>query len=90
MIVEWLTAVGASFMTFIADLIPEWTPPEWFVEIGPQIAAIIAPADGLGVWVNFSLAGTVASAVIATYVVSFVVKLFLRAGSHVPQFGGSG
>lgn len=90
MIVEWLTAVGASFMTFVSDLLPEWEPPSWFVEIGPQVNGILAPADGLGVWVNFPVASAVATGVLAVYVVCFIIRLVLRAGSHIPQFGGAG
>ena len=90
MIVEWLTSVGSSVAVFIAELFPVWEPPEWFTDVGPQIQGLLAGADGLGVWVDFNLAGVIAGAVVTTYLVSFGIKLFLRAGSHIPQFGGAG
>lgn len=90
MILEWLAGIGSAFVTMVAGLLPVWEPPEWFTSVGPQIQGVLATADGLGVWVNFAVASTVATAVLATYVVGFVIKLVLRAGSHVPQFGGAG
>lgn len=90
MIIEWLVAVGSSIAGFIASLFPVWEPPAWFTDVGPQIQGLLTGADGMGVWVDFHLAGGIAGVVVTTYLVSFGIKLFLRAGSHIPQFGGAG
>lgn len=90
MIIEWLASVGSSVAAFVASMFPEFVLPDWFVNFGPGVQTILNSAHGMGVWMDFNMAGVVAGAVLSTYVVGFIIKLLLRAGSHVPQFGGAG
>lgn len=90
MITEALISFGTGFVSFIAGIFPHWTAPDWLTGFGSQIQSILNPAQGLGVWLNFGLAGTVVVAVVGTWIVCFGIKLLLRIVSYVPLVGGAG
>lgn len=90
MIVEWFLGLGTGFVAWLVATFPAWSVPDWFTSVDGGIQSIVTMAAGMGAWVDMGLAMTVVSAVVGTWVVCALIKLALRAGSHIPGVGGAG
>lgn len=90
MITEWFMNLSAGFVAWLVATFPAWDVPAWFLTVDDGVNSVVVMAGSMGAWVDIVLALSIVSVVISTWVVSIVIKLALRAGSHLPGIGGAG
>jgi hypothetical protein len=59
MITEWLVAVGAAVMAWVASLLPDWEVPSQIANVDDQINGFFGLFNGFGVWVDWVYIGLV-------------------------------
>lgn len=88
MIVEWLVAIGAAVVGWVADLLPSWDVPEWISQVDDKVNGLLYVGSGLGAWIDMPTAGIVISAVFVAMGIGFAVKLVLKAAA-ITHISGS-
>lgn len=90
MISEWFLSMASGFVTFIAGLFGEWTPPTQLTDATGALQAVMGTFVGLGVWVDWGVLGACVTASLAAWAVVVGIKLIRALLAHVPQIGGAG
>ena len=90
MITEWLLTICLSIVEFIVGLLPEWEVPDFMQEFASGIADLFDMINGFGAWAPFAYLGILFGVILTTWSVTAIIKLVLRAASHIPGAGGAG
>ena len=90
MIVEWLLAVGADMSEWFANLWPDWTPPVFITEFAGNLNSLLADLDGVAVWADWGYILAIVGIVLATWGITFAIKILRAIASYIPFFGGAG
>lgn len=80
--------VFVMILNAILDSLPETEVPDWIGTGAGFIPSIFTFAASMGVWFPFGLLGIVLTAVVATWLASFGIKLARIIISHVTGGGG--
>lgn len=91
MIVEFFTGLGVNIAIWLASFFPtDWEVPEFLLTFDQTVNGLLAMLTGVSVWVDWTVAITCVSVVMATWVIALGVKVVRALIAHVPQFGGAG
>lgn len=89
MILEYLLDLVLGIVEWFLGLFDDLDIPSWLSPSG-QIQSFISNFASVGVWIPWTVMASVVTAVVATYSITFVVKLVKQILAHVPGFGGAG
>ena len=90
MIVEWLLALGADMSAWFAGLQADWTPPVFLTEFATNLNSLLADLNGVGVWADWAYILAIVGIVLATWGITFAIKIVRAIASYIPFFGGAG
>lgn len=90
MISEFFLTLAANFVSWLASLFGEWTPPAELADMSTQASYLVTQFASLGIWVNWPVMGACAAAAVATWGIVLGIKVVRALAAHVPVFGGSG
>lgn len=82
--------VGAFFtaVTWILDLLPDWTPSADVVGLDNTVNDWFGQFTGIGAWVPWPLIGIAIALVIGAAIFNVAARLVLWIYSLIPVFGG--
>lgn len=89
MIVEWFLGVIASVVHAVVGWIPVVPVPGWFTSATDGLSTVFAFASSMGAWFPLTIGTTVLSAVFASVVIGFGVKVVRIVLSFFTAGGGS-
>ena len=91
MIIEWLVTGALQVTAWVVGLFePLGLPPD-LVNVDQTITSFIEEhGEGMGVWVEWNLVGTLMGIGLAVWAVSLGVKVVRVLIAHIPLFGGKG
>lgn len=88
-IVEWLGSLWVGLVGWFTSLFGTDPVPGWMLDAGDMIQSLITGASGLGVWVPWVLAITVATFVGGLWLVAVAIKFIRWVLGWIPTMGGS-
>ncbi len=88
MITEWIIATGVTIAQWFASILPNFTVPIWFGDLGTNVNKFFAGAAGLSPFVDWTFLSTIAAVPIGLWSLGLLFRLGRWVLSHVPFFGG--
>lgn len=89
MIVKWLFGAFLAFIDQLVKLLPTDGPPSWWAGASDKIATVWGYASGLGAWLPYSTALTVAGGCLVVAAIGFTIKVIRIVASFLTAGGGS-
>lgn len=89
MIWEQIVRAFMALVRAVVSLFPTADPPDWLNDGAGYLNTALATGAGLGGWVNFTVAGIVLAAVLASVLIGFGIKLVRIVASFFTAGGGS-
>lgn len=90
MISEWFLTLASTVIAWLVGLLDGITIPDWLLTLDDSWNAVVAPLDGVAVWVPWALVIPITLLCVATYFVCLVIKYARAIASYIPFFGGAG
>ena len=88
MITQFFMGIGQSVADWFLGLFGTGEPPAWLSEVGGFVASLLASVSGLGAWVPWAFAITVAGVVSAVWLSGFLLKAVRWLVGLIPTMGG--
>ena len=88
MITEWIMNLGIGIAEWFISLFGTEPPPEWISSITTWLGQLMGSVSGLGAWLPWGIAITVAGVVLALWLAGFVIKGLRWVLGLIPTMGG--
>ena len=90
MILEWIAEVGAGLMLWFISLFPTADPSlgDFLVTFDNRVNEVLGLTSGMGAWLDFGFALTVASLVIGVWLIALAIRGIRWIISFIPTMSG--
>ena len=89
MVIYALMKVFFGIVNGIVALFPKGTPPGFITSVTPLLHQVYAGAVGMGAWIPWTLAATVAGIVFTTWLVLVTISAVRWLVGWIPTMGGA-